>query len=105
MLLLYKNSNIYEMAKRYLYLRKISGWLLRNILFALVVLKADCSRWSHPCALVVPKALKNINEVDVFGFLSLVCLRKRAFDTASKQKTRTVRAGFVTPSGFKPETF
>ena len=24
------------------------GWLLRNILFALVVLKVDCSLWSHP---------------------------------------------------------
>jgi len=45
MLLLYKNSNIYEMAKRYLYLRKISGWLLRNILFALVVPKALKCFW------------------------------------------------------------
>ena len=28
-----------------------------------------------------------------------------AFGTSSHEKTRTVRAGFVTPSGFKPETF
>ena len=67
----------------------VTGWLLSNILVAVAVLKA----------------LKNIRGADGFGFLSLVCLRKRAFDTASKQKTHAVRVGFVTPSGFKPETF
>ncbi len=87
----------------------VTGWLLSNILVAVALLKAlrisSDFILSFPCALVVPKALKNISGADVFGFLSLVCLRKRAFDTASKQKTRTARAGFVTPSGFKPETF
>ena len=85
------------MAKRYLYLRKISGWLLRNILFALVVLKADCSRWSHPCALVVPKALKNINEVDVFGFLLLVAFLKASFHRLLAIKNPHCSCGLCDP--------
>ena len=87
----------------------VTGWLLSNILFALVVPKAlrisSDFILAFPCALVVPKALKNINGVDVFGFLFLAILQERALDACSQQKTRTVRAGFVTPSGFKPETF
>jgi hypothetical protein len=58
------------------------GWLLRNILFALVVPKAfrisSDFILAFPCALVVPKALKNINAVDVFGFYILVTASKQA---------------------------
>ena len=38
----------------------------------------------------------------LFGFLLLVCLRKRAFDTASKQKTRHSVTGFAERKGFEP---
>ena len=38
----------------------------------------------------------------LLGFLLLVCLRKRAFDTASKQKTRHSMTGFAERKGFEP---
>ena len=38
----------------------------------------------------------------LLGFLLLVCLRKRAFDTASKQKTRHSVTGFAERKGFEP---
>ena len=38
----------------------------------------------------------------LLGFLLLVCLRKRAFDTASKQKTSHSVTGFAERKGFEP---
>ena len=81
------------------------------------------------------KPFKNISCADVFAFscssmpkstrfarlfIQLICILKQASNPASShklllrralstaprnKKARTVRAGFVTPSGFKPETF
>ena len=59
-----------------------------------------------PFAVVLPKALKNSCFAAVFGFFITRRLYESKLSSAPRnKKTRTVRAGFVTPSGFKPETF
>ncbi len=40
-----------------------------------------------PQQFALPKAFQTTNFVCCLAFLLLVCLRKRAFDTASKQKS------------------
>ena len=66
----------------------VTGWLLSNILFAVALLKAlrisSDFILAFPCALVVPKALKNINGVDVFAFLLLEDLQEQALDAFSQ---------------------
>ena len=50
----------------------------------------------HPRKFALPKALQTTNFVCCLAFLLFVCLRKQAFDTASKQKSlSTLLRGFV----------
>ena len=77
------------------------GWLLRNILFALVVLKAlrisSDFILAFPCALVVPKALKNSSGADVFGFLLLVAFLKASFHRLLATKNPHCSCGLCDP--------
>jgi hypothetical protein len=58
-----------------------------------------------PECFALPKAFKTIRDANRLAFLLFVCLRKQAFDTASKQKSlSTLLRGFVARSGFEPET-
>jgi hypothetical protein len=41
----------------------------------------------HPQKFALPKAFQTIRDANRLAFLLFVCLRKRAFDTASKQKS------------------
>ena len=54
-----------------------------------------------PIHWINPKPFKQTLCVRL-AFLLLVCLRKRAFDTASKQKTRHSVTGFAERKGFEP---
>jgi hypothetical protein len=58
---------------------------------------------ADPLALALPEAARPAIAVRVF----FVCSRLRASSRAAKQKSRPGyrQGGFVTPSGFKPETF
>jgi hypothetical protein len=102
---------------------KTCGWLLRNILFAVALPKdlrmvasqhplcigrtqssADGCFATSSSQLPYPKPYKT-STVLMFCFCILVTASKQALCDSLNAKARTVRAGFVTPSGFKPETF
>ena len=79
----------------------VTGWLLSNIRFAVALLKAlrisSDFILSFPCALVVTKALKNINGVDVFGFLLLVAFLKASFHRLLATKNPHCSCGLCDP--------
>jgi hypothetical protein len=64
----------------------------------------DCSLWSHP--LRIGRTQSPTQQFLLLGFFITRRLTESELSTAPRnKKARTVRAGFVTPSGFKPETF